>query len=265
MPLIMFTLGTPFECFRNQFQYHLTCRRGVYSGPGFSPIQVSYDLTIDSLNGMDSVTLDLQGIMSKTQPHLKGQNAFEIPEPGLHLIIRGLTITNAGWVCYNVEGSNVTFDSCRITHSGDEGSGSAIQIQLQSFLMINNSIFENNHAATGGVINLQSGSANITNSVFFNNSADQAGGAISIQEGTLNIVNCTFHSNWAIQGGAIDVDAQDTLLNINDTEFVNNRAGAGGAVSFSSNSYGSFNNWYDPHIILQDHSILFISSDRIVQ
>eukprot|EP01119_Soliformovum_irregulare_P012645 TRINITY_DN32_c1_g1_i1.p1 TRINITY_DN32_c1_g1~~TRINITY_DN32_c1_g1_i1.p1 ORF type:complete len:509 (-),score=176.99 TRINITY_DN32_c1_g1_i1:25-1551(-) len=204
---------------------------GRYVGLGASPLEIRYDnVTIDSLNGVDSVVIDL-----------KGQVGFDLPELGSHLILRGLTLTNGTAVCYNAQGSNVTIDGCVITHSGGPDA-SPFEIQLGSWLIINNSRFENNQAVTGGVVNMQSGFANVTNSIFFNNSASQSGGAISISEGVLNIINSTFESNRAIDGGAIDVDAQDSIVNVNFTTFIDNVAGAGGAVEFSSNSYGSFAN-----------------------
>jgi len=215
---------------------------GNYSGPGFQAINIDFDLTIDSLSGADSVTIDLGG-----------QDGFEITTSGVHLTLRGLIITNGAWVCYNAKGSNLTIDACHVSHCGGTATGSALEIQFQSFLLVNNSRFENNKGTSGGVIDIQSSTANLTNSVFFNNTATQNGGAVAISEGQLNVVNCTFDSNRAIDGGAIDVDNQDTVISVNFTTFINNFAGAGGAVEFSAQSYGTFANCTFDHNLALEH------------
>lgn len=102
-----------------------------------------------------------------------------------------------------------------------------------------NSIFSGNKAAYGGAIyNVYGGGiGEIDNVIFYGNSASVSGGAIFTQgalsanedEYTGLISNSYFDSNTAeVSGGAIHQDWE--YLSIQDTSFVNNSAGEGGAI-----------------------------------
>lgn len=128
-----------------------------------------------------------------------------------------------------------------------------------SYVNIVNSSFMDGHASNGGAININHGFLNIDDSSFSDNYATSSGGVIYVNGGVLNINNSIFDNNYAtLTGGAINCEnnanatikksrfSNNNALNdiggavyifdspyslISDTEFINNSALFGGAVT----------------------------------
>ena len=82
----------------------------------------------------------------------------------------------------------------------------------------------------GGALYLE-GNATISNSTFTNNNVNHHGGAIYIVNNITDILDCTFINNNAYgQGGAIATENHLTV-NIKDSQFLENNATKGGALS----------------------------------
>ena len=121
------------------------------------------------------------------------------------------------------------------------GSGGAIYAE-NSNVSGNGAEFNVNSSANdGGAIYLSNGSLRLTNAQFNANkttSANASGGAIYLSDSTLNITpgenKTSFSGNsTASNGGAIYLSGENSGLNINDAEFIQNTSAKGGAINIS--------------------------------
>jgi predicted outer membrane repeat protein len=189
---------------------------GEYSGPGNTNIIINKNLTI-------------QG-QSQNGTIINGNNTnwiFQI-QPGIHVTIQNLTVTNGhayyyGGAIYNQ--GTLTIDGSTFTNNTADNGGAILN---EDTLTIEGSTFTNNTAGyyDGGSIYNQ-GTLTVNDSTFTNNTADYYGGAI-YNQGTLTVNDSTFTNNTAVYyGGAIY--NQDTLT-IEGSTFTNNTADNGGAI-----------------------------------
>ena len=138
------------------------------------------------------------------------------------------------------------------------GQGGGIHItmkdsSLQNTITIHNCSFYNNSAEYGGGLDvtLQDNSwentINVSACSFYNNSARYGGGVDVVllddsQENAIHISACRFTKNYALErsGGALSLgynsgeNGVNNAIHVQDTQFVDNSAGRGGAVSFFS-------------------------------
>ena len=121
------------------------------------------------------------------------------------------------------------------------------QIHIVQFRRLNGSD-GNNHGQGGGMhITIKGTSFRnyiaIINCTFHNNSANFGGGVDTLiqdnsQENTINVSACTFTNNSALKrnGGALRIGfisrGANNTYSVQDTKFINNSAGQGGAVAF---------------------------------
>lgn len=98
-------------------------------------------------------------------------------------------------------------------------------------VILDNCSFINNSAKYGGAINLVGGKLNITDSLFINNHADFYGGAIACDVVEVYISNSKFKNNYASDdaGGAIYL--LDSILEAENSEFINCSSLFGGAIT----------------------------------
>jgi predicted outer membrane repeat protein len=197
----------------------------------------SNDLSADHRGGRGGAIYNYSGTATITNSHFSHNsadsggaiyNGYEVSFwSGYADLPASLTITNS------------TFSD----NTADSGGGAINNVNNiygdPSGLTITNSIFSNNTAGSfGGAMYGASGpnAMTIRDSTFDHNSALD-GGAVFIKDNTLAFTNNTFSDNHALRyGGAIynDFDGFGTLLTghgaIQDSLFMNNSAGAGGAV-----------------------------------
>ena len=109
----------------------------------------------------------------------------------------------------------------------------------QSYLYVDNCLFENNTARSNGIIYLDEfGIAEIINSVFRNNVDTYYGGTVALDtSNSAKVKNCTFEGNSAIHGGAIYInsyksDCRSHVL-IEECNFYNNFASEEGGAIYS--------------------------------
>ena len=97
-------------------------------------------------------------------------------------------------------------------------------------VILDNCSFIGNSARYGGAINLVGGKLNITDSLFINNHADNYGGAIACDVVEVYVINSKFINNYATgdAGGAFYL--LDSLLEANNSEFINCSSLFGGAI-----------------------------------
>ena len=116
---------------------------------------------------------------------------------------------------------------------------------------------DGNNAGQGGGIHITMKGTGLLNTItihncsFYNNSAVYGGGVDATlqdnsQENTINISTCSFLKNTALEreGGALILGyyasgerVANNTINVQDTTFMNNSAGRGGAVSFFSSRF----------------------------
>ena len=121
-------------------------------------------------------------------------------------------------------------------NTSDSGGAGALSIQDCSAANVYNSEFWNNTVNTigpgfGGAIKVANmANATIENCTFYKSSANY-GGVLDIWLSSVTISDCQFGDNSAIlSGGAITMD-QLSQLTVNGSQFTNNRAATGGALS----------------------------------
>ena len=128
----------------------------------------------------------------------------------------------------------------QVDYNYDEGYGGAISHGVGN-LTIENSRFEDNIAGGegGGAISTSNALATISNSTFTSNSTTGSGGAIDLYGGTLNITDTDFINNSAKHGGAISVEHKDSMAPVpivtvtalnKDVKFSGNNAEKGGDI-----------------------------------
>ena len=156
--------------------------------------------------------------------------------------------THGGAISTWTEGTAVStavIDNCRFVNNTGY-NGAAIYVS-GSLLTVADSYFENNvvegtgsSGATSGagaiLIIGSNGDNKITGSTFKNNKAidgkGPAGGAVGIEDSTMAIDKCEFEGNTASHvGGAISISGKNPSdVKITESNFINNKANAGGAV-----------------------------------
>ena len=155
---------------------------------------------------------------------------------GGSLTLNGLTLsngfaddgTNGGGAIFSlgtVRVSGVTFSGNQSPAATGTSGGAISSDNSGATLTVDRSTFTGNTAQEGGGIFTQSATS-ITNSTFTRNRATLfGGGALVSAVGTTKIAGDTFSANSGPGGGAIDNDAE---VNITDSTFVGNTAGANG-------------------------------------
>nr|WP_302579083.1 hypothetical protein [Methanobrevibacter arboriphilus] len=154
----------------------------------------------------------------------------------------------------NVKNSNFEYNSGSEYYESDGfrsgGNGSGI-FAKNSKINISSCNFTDNYAITGGAITLSKSISNINSCNFNENNAyntycwddffkDYAafGGAIAIFDSIVNISNSNFNNNYVRDGdeeksygGAIYMNGSKNLVNIKYSNFIENHAAYGGAIS----------------------------------
>ena len=136
------------------------------------------------------------------------------------------------------------------------GFGGAINIEVQSHLLVLNCVFENNSAETGGAITAQDNvTLDVKGTTFVGNQALYQGGAIAAEQNvTLDMKETSFVGNKALKyGGAIEVK-QQTYLQITNCVFEDNTCQQlGGAITGTGN------------VTLDIHKTNFTRNSAVVQ
>jgi len=156
--------------------------------------------------------------------------------------INSSSFYNTSINCKNLEIENSDFNKSRIDITGDTNINNSdfnnSRIDITGDSNITNSNFYNAKGFnSGGVI--KTNNAIITNSNFLNNIARSKGGAIYLASGS--ILNCKFKDNkidsnsHSVYGGAI-YHTGDSLLTIENTEFINNSTNSKSSYDYSSGS-----------------------------
>ncbi len=137
-----------------------------------------------------------------------------------------------GGAIYNLGSLSIT--GCSFSGNSATGGGAIYNLSSGS-LIITNTEFTNNHAASSGGAILNIGTASITESTFSENDAELGGGAIRTFD-EMTIVDSSFTDNFAESGGAISNSYDLTIV---DSSFTGNEAELrGGAID----NQGSVNN-----------------------
>ncbi|MBQ2637141.1 MAG: hypothetical protein IJG09_10690 [Methanobrevibacter sp.] len=167
--------------------------------------------------------------------------------PDVHVTFKNLTfingLTDNFGGAISIETGNVYVDECIFINNtalNDTNAGAISNYgtkQNKGYLLVNNSLFVNNHADhDGGAITTCYANSYIYNCVFINNSAHRDGGAIRVSVfGYGSVQDCIFMFNHADEwGGAYYSWSGES--NIERCIFMNNTAGTnGGAVMVSGN------------------------------
>ena len=138
--------------------------------------------------------------------------------------------------------ADITVSELTITRAYTSSEGSALYVSGNGDVTISNATFRRNKAATsdskGGAIYVGGdGRVVVSYSTFDANYSDDYGGAIMLDgNGTAVISDSTFTGNRAAgEGGGAIATQGDFELNIDSSEFINNRGWVGGAIY----AYGS--------------------------
>ena len=143
-------------------------------------------------------------------------------------------------------GVNVTLDIQNTTFVDNKASNQAgvIHTEQQVQLRITNCRFENNSAEVmaGAIDALFNVTLEIQETTFVGNKAFalQGGAIIVQQQAQLRITNCTFEDNHVEQTsgiGGIICGSLEAVLEIQNTNFIRNRALQGGAINVQQRSY----------------------------
>ncbi|WP_407423644.1 C1 family peptidase [Methanobrevibacter sp.] len=140
--------------------------------------------------------------------------------------------------------SNTTLQvkNCEFINTSSSKNGGAIYAAFGSEhsggnMAIIDTVFRDTSSGFGGAVLQLAGYLLLNNSEFMNTHATYNGGSVYISRGLCEIFNCAFDSNaveliegYPTYGGAIYGDSL-TELNIYDSKFFNNQAGAGSAIS----------------------------------
>lgn len=148
-------------------------------------------------------------------------------------------INATSFLCLNLNSSLLINNSIikQITCLNCYNGGGFIYVLDESYLKIENSIFESNLAIYGSCVFSvqQSQKINfIQNSYFLQNSAQNDGGCIKLINSNFSIFNSTFYGCKSYgYGGAIFSNGLSHSLFINQTSFINNIAVIAGAIYYS--------------------------------
>ena len=200
-------------------------------------ITITKNLTIRGNGNPDDVVIDGENKSS----------IFLIRSDAVHLTLKNLTFINGctdnfgGAV--SIETGHVYVDYCNfinntaLENTNAGGISNYGTTEQKGYLLVNNSLFVNNHADhDGGAITTCYANSYIYNSVFIGNTAHRDGGAIRVSvQGYGLVEDCIFMYNHADEwGGAYYSWAGSS--NINRCIFMNNTGGTnGGAVMVSGN------------------------------
>ena len=120
------------------------------------------------------------------------------------------------------------------------GVAGAVYVAVQSNLIVTNCVFENNSANdSGGAVDAKFNvRLDVQGTKFVGNKASVDGGAIDSQQKVhLQITNCVFEENISEQlGGAIN-NEENSVLCVQETHFVGNRALQGGSIGVGIGSH----------------------------
>ncbi len=172
---------------------------------------------------------------------------FLIRSPDVYVTFKNLTfingLTDNFGGAISIETGHVVVDNCifmngtALNNTNAGGISNYGTKQNRGYLLVNNSLFINNHADhDGGAITTCYADSYIYNCVFINNSARRDGGAIRVSVyGYGDVQDCIFMFNHADEwGGAYYSWSGES--NIERCIFMNNTAGTnGGAVMVSGN------------------------------
>ncbi|WP_405267116.1 hypothetical protein [Methanobrevibacter sp.] len=194
--------------------------------------------------------ITIQGNGNPRDIIIDGENKssiFLIRSPDVHVTFKNITFINGftknfGGVI-SIETGRVTVDNCIFINNTALNNTNAGGISNygtkynRGYLLVNNSLFINNHADhDGGAITTCYADSYIYNCVFINNSAHRDGGAIRVSVfGFGEVKDCIFMFNHADEwGGAYYSWSGES--DIQRCIFLNNTAGTnGGAVMVSGN------------------------------
>lgn len=175
----------------------------------------------------------------------KKSSIFLIQSPNVHVTFKNITFINGltdnfgGAISINTGGATV--DNCIFINNTalkDTNAGGISNYgtkENKGYLLVNNSLFVNNHADhDGGAITTCYANSYIYNCVFINNSAHRDGGAIRVSvKGYGYVEDCIFMFNHADEWGGAYYSWSGTS-DIRRCIFLNNTAGTnGGAVMVS--------------------------------
>ena len=150
------------------------------------------------------------------------------------------TAGERGGALYSEGHLNVS-DSSFVNNTADYGG--AISNQNNAISIILNSTFRNNSAShRGGAIRNNAGYLTINGSTFENNRAvAEYGGAVSSFAGAeTTVIESNFNNNTAGErGGALYTEG---ALNVSDSNFINNKADYGGAISNQNSANSTITN-----------------------
>ena len=177
------------------------------------------DITIDAKNKSNIFNINSEKVVINNITFINGNN----DKGGAIKSYADLTISNCNFI--------------NNTAGGIYGEGGSIYSAEN--LTITKSLFENNYASAGGAIYSYASESIIEASRFINNYAKWYGGAIN-HDKTLFIRSSLFSNNKAYSGGALHYTVSGLswdlggYVEVNDSNFTQNSAYFGGAVSTSS-------------------------------
>lgn len=171
-----------------------------------------------------NVTIDGHG--HKIDAQNKG-GIFKL-DPKSNLTLINLTLmnglSNIG-SAIDVKDSTINANNVKFVGNVATLNGGAIYLHVNSKGNLNNVEFESNAAKTAGgsIYSNQNATLNVNNTVFTKNYAPERGGAIYAYENHMGLSNVTIRDNEARRGAGIYAIG-DFILNIDDSEFIDNHA-----------------------------------------
>jgi LPXTG-site transpeptidase (sortase) family protein len=158
------------------------------------------------------------------------------PIPGA--VLDGFTIT-AGYAASGggmyIDYSNPTLTN--LTFSGNwawKGGGLYLESTNETTPTLTNLTFQKNRADSGGGIYLLSGNLILTNSTFSGNQAASMGGGIFLNGSSATLTNLTFSGNQAASGGGIATTYYELVFFLKNVILWGDSASQGGNEIFSS-------------------------------
>ena len=144
-------------------------------------------------------------------------------------------------------GDLTTFNNCDFTNLGD-GTTRGGAIYGSSGITLNNCLVDLSSGIWGGAI-YATDVTNIDSCIFSNTTTTEAGGILCAFDAVVNITNSNFEGNAADRGGALYVQNDSVILNVDNCYFFANSAlgngggiyGLAGAIIQVSNSDFDFN------------------------
>ncbi len=179
-------------------------------------ILVSANQVITSLNNITkNLTLAGSGATLSVDIDMNGANRFTFAGSGNTYVAENLKIINA--------------------------TNSAISINTNNNLLVENVLFNNNSSADGGAIN-NNGTLSLSEASFTSNRTTNRGGAIYNNGTVSNIIDSSFQNNTSNTfGGAIFNQANRTISNIINSSFDSNNARSLGGAIFNNGTITTIN------------------------